>query len=448
MFKKVFLPLIAAVLLAVSFSGTALAAEGDGSEFIRVRGEVIAVDPDAGKFRIEKSDGDVVTFFVNEDTTFRGLDNLAEMQVGWKAGVAARDEGGRLWAVLVIAGEKPDYHRARGRVVDVNTSAGKFSIQTSSGEELRFFVDENTRYGGQISGLEDLEEGMGTGVIYKEHSEGKWIAVGVVAGHAPNLVKARGEVTAVDPQHNKFEILTAEGERMRFFVDENTRYQGQLSSLDEMQVGWQAGVAARDEKGQLTAVLVIAGIRPELVRAQGLIVGVDLAAGTFNLEKSDGSVMTFFVNERTRYHGQVADLTDLEVGMRAGVGGYVDQDGKHVARAVLAGNPPDERPEIIKAQGMIKTVNPGAEKFQLEKSDGSVLTVYVDGQTRYRGQVNGFDGLEKDMRVGFAGYVDADGKIVARLVIAGYPNRDHPRGERPAPEFDTSDGDPIQSPQA
>ena len=47
-----------------------------------------------------------------------------------------------------------------------------------------------------------------------------------------DLLKVRGEVTAVDPQLGKFEIQTADGERLRFFVDENTRYQGKLSSLD------------------------------------------------------------------------------------------------------------------------------------------------------------------------------------------------------------------------
>ena len=321
MFKKVVLPLIAAVMLAVSFTGNALAAEGGVPELIKTRGEVIAVDPVAGKFRVENNEGEVFTFFVNEDTAFRGLDSLTEMQVGWKAGVAAREEGGKFWAVLVIASESLDLHQARGKVVEVNTSAGKFAIQTASGEELRFFVDERTRYGGQISSLEELQEGMGAGVVYKEHSEGKLIAVGLIAGHAPDLVKVRGEVTAVDPQLGKFEILTVGGEQMRFFVDESTRYQGQLASLDEMQVGWKAGVAAREEGGQLTAVLVIAGIRPEPVRVQGLIVGVDSVAGKFRLEKADGSVLTFFVDERTTYKGQAAGIPDLEEGMRAVRGG-------------------------------------------------------------------------------------------------------------------------------
>jgi len=445
MFKKVVIPLLAAILIAVTFSGTALASEGDHPDLLKARGEVIAVDPAAGKFRLEKNDGSVVTYFVNEDTTFRGLESLEEMQVGWKAGVAAREgEDGKLWAVLVIAGDTSDYLQARGKVTDINTSAGKFSIQTPEGTELRFFVDENTRYGGQVSNLDELEVGMGAGVVYQEHSEGKLIAVGLIAGHAPELSKVKGEVTAVDASLGKFEIVTADGTRMRFFVDDKTRYQGQLSSLEDMQVGWQAAVAAKEgEAGKLTAVLVIAGIRPEAVRAEGIIVGVDPAAGKFRLEKGDGTTLTFIVNDKTTYRGQVESIRDLEEGMRAGVGGYENQQGQLIARIVAAGNPQNDRPELIRAQGIIKTVSPDAGKFQLEKSDGSVLTVYVDAKTQYRGQVNGFGDLEKSMRAGFAGYIDQNGKIIARGVIAGHPKVDRPAGERPGGERPTPEADPI-----
>lgn len=453
MFKKVVLPLIASILLAVTFSGTVLAAEGEHPELVKARGEVITVNPAAGQFRIEKSDGTVLTLFVNEDTTFRGLESLEDMQVGWKAGVAAREgEDGKLWAVLVIAGDTSDFSQVRGKVIDVNTSAGKFSIETPDGAEMRFFVDEKTRYGGQISSLEELEMGMGAGVAYTEQSEGKLIAVGLIAGSAPDLIKANGEVTAVDANLGKFEIVTSDGTRMRFFVNEKTRYQGQLSSLEEMQVGWQAGVAAKEgEDGKLTAVLVIAGIRPETVRAEGIIVGVDTAAGKFRLEKRDGSVLTFLVDENTTYRGQVEGIRDLEEGMRAGVGGYENQDGQLTARVVVAGNPQNERPELIRAQGIIKTVSPGAGKFQLEKSDGSVLTVYVDAQTGYRGQVDSFDGLEKGMRAGFAGYINEEGMIIARVVVAGNPRPDRPDverpgGERPTPESDLLLDDRTQAP--
>lgn len=112
-----------------------------------------------------------------------------------------------------------------------------------------------------------------------------------------------------------------------------------------------------------------------------------------------------------------------------------------MAVLVIAGT----RPEQIRAQGIIKTVSPGAGKFQLEKPDGTVLTVYVDGKTTYRGQMNSFDDLEKGMRVGFGGYIDQGGKIIARVVIAGNPARNvlkvfRPGGERP----DLESGLPLE----
>ncbi len=436
MFKKIVLSFTAALLIATSFSGIASAAEDDPTGPVKARGEVITVDLAARKFQIEKNDGTTLTFFVNEETRFRGLESLDELQVGWKIGLGARkDQDGKLWAVLVIAGDPADLIQVRGKIADVNTSAGKFSLEKQDGTEMTFFVDENTRYGGQIQGLEDLQVGWGAAVVAKEANPGKLVAVGLIAGDAPELVKTKGVVTSVNVSAGKFEIESSDGRIIQYLVDEKTRYQGQLSSLEEMNEGWQAAVAAREgENGKLTAVLVIAGTRPEQVRAQGIVVGVDANAGKFQLEKPDGNVVTFFVDENTTYQGQVEIIRDLEEGMRAGVGAIEDPDGMLLARQVMAGEPQEERPELIKVQGIIKTVNPGAGKFTLEKSDGSVLTIYVDGNTKYRGEVNSLNDLEKDMRAGFGGFVDGDGKIIARLVIAGNPRPERPEVERPREE--------------
>ena len=444
MFKKIILPVLAAALLAVVFSGTALAAE-DQPEGIRVRGEVSAVDSGLGKFRIETSEGSILTFFTDQETHFRGeAQDLDELEIGWKVGVGAREsEDGKLWAVLVISGDPDDYFKTRGLVSDVNLAAGKFTIENPEGGKQTFFVDEQTRYGGQLSSLEDLQEGWHAGVVAVKDTPGKNLAVGVVAGEAPELIRVKGEVISVDHAAESFSIQTGEGRTMRFIVDEKTRYQGQISSLDELLVGWQAVVAAREtENGQLLAVAVIAGTRPEGIRAQGLITAVDPGAGKFQLESPDGRTLTFFVDDKTTYKGKVEGIGDLEQGMRAAVGGYEDQEGKLIARLVVAGNPQEDRPEIIKAQGILKTVSPGAGKFQLEKSDGTVLTIYVNEKTTYRGQVNSFDDLKKGMRAGFGGYMDDDGKIIARVVVAGNPRQDdadRPTGVRPELEREDPD---------
>ncbi|MCJ7715022.1 MAG: DUF5666 domain-containing protein [Anaerolineales bacterium] len=348
MYKKIVLSLSAALLIAASFSGIAFAAEDDPAGPVKARGEVIAVDPAAGKFRIEKSDGTVLTFFVNDQTHYRGLENLDELQIGWKAGVAAReDQDGKLWAVLVIAGDTSDFIQVRGKITDVNTSAGKYTLERPDGTEMTFFVDENTRYGGQLQGLEDLKVGWQAGVVAKEANPGKLMTMLLIAGDAPELVKAKGVVTSVNASAGKFEIKTPDGRTVQFFVDEKTRYQGQLSSLEDMKVGWQAAAAAKEgDNGKLTAVLVIAGTRPEQVRAQGIIAGVDASAGKFRLEKPDGTVLTFFLDERTQFRGQAENIRDLKEGWRAGVVALEQADGQLLARLVAAGKPRAERPEV------------------------------------------------------------------------------------------------------
>ncbi len=351
MFKKIVLSLMAALLITVAISGTAFASEEDPGGFVRARGEVIDINLAAGKFQLEKSDGTVMTFFVDENTRFRGrVESLEDLQVGWKAGVAAHEgngegEGGKLLAVLVIAGDPAELIRVRGEITRVDPGAGTYQLQKPDGTEMTFLVNENTRYGGQIKSLDDLQVGWKAAVAARETSEGSLMTLGLIAGDAPELVKAKGVVTAVDAGAGQFEIEKADGITARYFVNDKTRYQGQLSSLDEMQVGWQAGVAAKvDEDGNLMAVLVIAGTRPEVIRAQGTVSAVAVGAGKFKLTKPDGTVLTIFVDENTRYRGQAANLSEMENGWRAGVVAVEQEDGKLLARLVLSGKPRTERP--------------------------------------------------------------------------------------------------------
>lgn len=348
MLKKMLLSVLAALVIAVSVSGTVFAEEENPLGLVKARGEVISVNTAAGKFRLETQDGTVMTFFVDENTRFRGeLESLEDLQVGWRAGVAAREgEGSNLLAVLVIAGDPPELVKVRGEVTEVDPIAGKFRIKNPDGNIITFFVDENTRYGGQISGLEELQVGWKAGVAAIETEDGKLMTKALIAGEAPELIKAKGVVTAVDPGAGNFEIETSDGRVMRFFVNDKTRYQGQLSSLDEMQVGWQAGVVAKaDEDGKLWAVMVIAGDRPEIIRAKGTVFSVAVGAGKFKLTKPDGTVLTIFVDENTKFRGQVENLGDLEKDMRAGVVAIEQADGSLLARLVVAGEPRPERPD-------------------------------------------------------------------------------------------------------
>jgi hypothetical protein len=321
--------------------------EPGGRFAIRVRGVVTAIDCQVGKFRIQAPDGGIHTFFVDEKTRYGGqLEDLLDMQVGWRAGVAAREEDeGKKVATVVIAGERPLLIKLRGTVTAVNNQAGKFRIQTPDGEIHTFFVDEKTRYGGQLEDLSDMQVGWRAGVAAREESEGKKVANVVIAGERPLLIKLRGTVTAVDAQAGKFRIQTPEGEIHTFFVDEKTRYGGQLEDLSDMQVGWRAGVAAlEDADGKLLAKWVIAGAPRHVVKARGEIMAVDPGLGKFRLKKVDGTVLTYFVDDATRFKGQAHSIGDLQIGWKAGVAAVKGEDGHMLARLVIAGKPCAERP--------------------------------------------------------------------------------------------------------
>ncbi|MFO8037679.1 MAG: DUF5666 domain-containing protein [Anaerolineales bacterium] len=350
MLKKIVLSVLAAMLAAGSLSGLAMAAipakEVGDKDARLVYGEVIAVEEDS--FRVMTFQGEELSFFVDEETRFR-KGTFADLKPGVKVAVAARvDEE----TAIIVAILPPDFEpggrfaiRVRGTVTAVDSQAGKFRIQTPDGEILTFFVDEKTHYGGQLGDLSDMQVGWKAGVTAREGEEGKKVATVVIAGERPAWIKLRGTVTAVDSQAGKFRIQTPDGEILTFFVDEKTRYGGQLGDLSDMQVGWKAGVAAREgEEGKKVATVVIAGEPRHGIKARGEITAVDVGLGKFRLKKADGTVLTFFVDDATRFKGQAHGIGDLQVGWKAGVAAVEGEDGHWLARLVIAGEPRAERP--------------------------------------------------------------------------------------------------------
>lgn len=324
-----------------------------------------------------------------------------------------------------------------GEVISVDEEG--FQVMSQQGEEISFRVNEGTRY--RNGSFADIQPGVKVAVA----SRGEEYVAKVVAILPPDFepggnfaIRARGEVTAVDPGAGKFRIQEPDGKVLTFFVDEKTRYGGQLEDLSDMQVGWKAAVAAREtEEGKAVATLVIAGERPELNKMRGKVTAVDSQAGKFRIETREGEIATFFVDEKTRYGGQLENLSDMQVGWAAGVGAKEGEDRQWIAAVVIAGEPKD----FIKARGEITALDAGLGKFRLEKADGSVLTFFVDESTRYRGQAQGFEDLRLGWNTGVAAREGEDGKLVARLVIAGEPRMERPPvGIREAPPVDQPEG--------
>ncbi len=453
MLKKIVLSLLIPLLVAVPWVGTTYAAE-PVQDIDREGGRLtygIVTSVGENGFGVDPREGDEVYYLVDDGTRFR-RGSFENLEVGMKVGVASRGDGERTAALVILLPQ--DFEpggrfavRARGEVTAVDADAGKFRIQTSRGEELTFFVDRDTRFGGQLEGVDDMQVGWKAAVAGSENEDGKLLAAVVIAGDRPDLARFTGQVTAVDAAAGKFRLVTRQGEQHTFFTDEDTRFGGKLEDLSDLEVGWTAVVGAKQEDSKLVAVMVNAGERPEVEKARGKVSAVDSLAGKIRLETPRGETIILFVDDHTRYGGQLNDLSDLQVGWTAGVGLVEGPEGKSLALWVVAG----DAGQFLKARGEITAVDARAGKFRLQTKGGDELTFFVDEHTYYKGQADGIYDLQIGWKAGVTAREGEDGKFYARLVVAGQLHRDglhRPEGRRGEghPRGGPLEADPFREP--
>ena len=255
----------------------------------------------------------------------------------------------------------------------------------------------------------------------------------VLAAEGPptGRIRARGEIVSVNAAAGSFQLKSVKGETLTFFVSDSTRYLGKVQSMGDLQAGWKAGVIGRQADGKNQAAAVIAlepKDRPQLSRYRGEVTAVDARMGKFRLETKEGTVLTFFVHEKTRYGGQLESLEGMEVGWQAGVGALEDEEGRLNAAVVIAGER-RERPDLEKFRGTVTEVDAASGKFRLETPDGDALTFFVGERTRYRGQLESLDDLQARWKAVVGAAEDEEGALQAVFVAAGDPE-DLPDGIR------------------
>jgi hypothetical protein len=231
-----------------------------------------------------------------------------------------------------------------------------------------------------------------------------------------------GQVTALGDR--QFTIQNRQGQQRTVLVGERTRYRSldwQELSFEDLQTGsWVAVIVQLARGGELRARLVI--LLPEgydLTKrlgggGAGTILAVDPAAGTFELQMRSGGRFTFETNENTVFSGEVQELGDLQVGMQAQAAALRQMDGALLAVFVNARFPLDRH------AGRVESVEPEAGTFNLTTRAGERLVVRVDEDTRFRsrgGFVQGLDQLEPGMLAAAAGMEQADGSLLAKVVV-------------------------------
>ena len=233
---------------------------------------------------------------------------------------------------------------------------------------------------------------------------------------AQSLRRGLGQITALGDE--QFTVQLKSGEEKVILVDENTRYfkaDGSAGSFADLQVGlWVAGRVAPSSKGLVARVVVLlpAGYDPDRQNAAFRGEVTSLGDNSFSLHTLRGEDVTIAVDSNTAYVGEVHSFSDLQVGMKAGVGAQKLEDGSLLAIAVAV------RPDLIRHAGEITTVDPAASSFGMKTRRGESLTFQTDGSTQYFGQVECLADLQPGMLALVGAKQLEDGSYLAVRVTA------------------------------
>jgi len=358
MFKKIFIPISVALLVAMIaglWVSTVAFAQEDGAltRLGRARptlGQVTVVSDE--QFTIEKRNRQEQTFLVDENTRFTNKErvelSIEDLEIGqWVAVVAPQGRENQPIARLVVLlpeGLDPSQMTGfRGSILSVEVSGNNFTLQTQKGEKITLTVDSSTVYKGEANEFSSLQEGMLASVAVKELEGGSLLAQ-IVRSSYP-ITRHLGEITAVDQKENTFTLRTFRGQQeLVFKVNENTRFRSKnqsVESLKELQLGMVGVVVAKEQGNNMpVAVVVGAADKDDLpkfdLRVGGKIVSLDQNA--FTIQGRGGQQHTFQVTEDTRFRsrgGQISGLEDLIKGMPVIVGAKELENGKYQAELVI-----------------------------------------------------------------------------------------------------------------
>ncbi len=181
-------------------------------------------------------------------------------------------------------------------------------------------------------------------------------------------------------------------------------------------------------------------------RAAGEIIAVDTPASTFEMRTRRGEDLTVFVTEDTVFRsidGEIENLEDVEVGMKAFVAGEPVEGG--ISARIVGAAHPDQLEGLKRVGGEVVQVNRGRGDFTLENRAGEEVLLTVSDETRFhspQGDVAGLEDLERGMHA-VAVYREADGLNLALRVgvRAGAHRPGWPRADVRAAGRITSIGD-------
>ena len=178
---------------------------------------------------------------------------------------------------------------------------------------------------------------------------------------------------------------------------------------------------------------------------------LEIDADQFTAEGLNGEVHTILVTGETHFRmrgeepgeGEEASFADLAVGMYVGVYNRKDDSGEVSARLVVL-LPEDFDPGSVRGRrilGEVNMVTVGGGFFKLDTRADETLTITVDENTHFAGDLESLEDLEKGAKVGVLVQKLEDDTLLAKAVIGGQFER--PRFDKQGGKLTAIDGQQI-----
>jgi hypothetical protein len=180
MFKKVLVPIILALVIALPFSGVAYAAGMPG--ITSHTGKVLSVDLALNTFKFQTGAGAKLTIHVDSSTVYTGaISGLAAIAPNAAAKVSYRTlaSGEYMATRILVRPETRELDYINGKVTAIN--AGSFILKGDNGITYTFHVLASTRFQGQgVPHFRELKDGMIVRVTYRDLGKGVFNAVDIL----------------------------------------------------------------------------------------------------------------------------------------------------------------------------------------------------------------------------------------------------------------------------
>ncbi len=180
MIKKLYVPVVLALVAALAFSGVAFAKAPMSTGVVRRVGDVISVDKATSTFKFDTLSGVRYTIHVTSGTTYMGISGLAALKNDDRINLQVKQESNGSWtATQIKLISENEFPKAHGVVTAIGASS--FTIKDRQGQSFTFQVSSSTKFGGRnVPHFRDLETGDAVTVTYM-HSGAKLWAKDVMA---------------------------------------------------------------------------------------------------------------------------------------------------------------------------------------------------------------------------------------------------------------------------